>query len=131
MCVYFFPLHAVLNISLDQLSYLTCESDRALQVCVDLSGEVDRVIEVLLSTSSILTGDGRDIALEEFDYKSLSSLLVFMSQGSQCQNVELIEDQTIENEEIFSVSIASNDSSVNFLVQSAIVFLKDSDSEFW
>ena len=134
ICVPVCSSPAVLNVTLDQPSYLACESDRTLQVCVNLSGEMDGMIEVLLFTSSMspaVTGDGRDIALEEVDYGSLSSFLVFMSSGSQCQNVDLIEDQQIENEEVFAVSIESNDSSVNILVQSSIVLLKDSDGEFW
>lgn len=65
-------------------------------------------------------------ALPDVDYQSLRSLLVFTTQGTQCDIVELIEDLTLEDEEVFKISI---ESVITILLPSAHIVLRDSDSE--
>ena len=86
---------------------------------------------LLLNASEILSYDGnmpisQDVALPELDYRPLSSFLIFSTQGTQCGMVELIEDSTLENEEIFNVTIESD---ITVLLQTAEIILLDSDGE--
>ncbi|CAI8022061.1 Extracellular matrix protein FRAS1, partial [Geodia barretti] len=92
------------EVSLQGSSY---EVDEGLSVlvCVSLSSDVERNVEVTLTTFS-------DSATATSDYIPLDRVLTFTSDDALCENVTTIEDDTLETAEIFQIALTSSDPNI-------------------
>lgn len=130
------------------MTYFGCEANKTVEVCVSLSlmGELEGEIEVVVFTSNgveWISGSGSreevdsferndaDSALPGLDYQSIFTVIVFTVPGTTCATIELIEDLTLEIEEMFTVFLESGDPLVAIPLQSANVIIKDSDRELY
>lgn len=98
----------------------------SVEICVNLTGDLDRVVQVQLSTldnGTVLPG----LAIPDIDYQSLSTTLDFGEEGLMCRMVQLIPDLFLENVEIFMASIVSVDATAS---DRTTVSLLDSNREF-
>lgn len=115
-----------MNVSLVQAVYITEEADLSVEVCVSLTGGLEREAVVSISTED-------STAMAEADYVSLSSIVTFipgdLSQVG-CMAVAVNQDQTLENNETFLVVISSSDPGIDIALQESTVIVIDSDREF-
>ena len=66
------------------------------------------------------------------DYTSIEDDIEFTSAVSLiCTNISIENDGVLENNETFTLNIATSDASVVFEVQSVTICIKDNDSELY
>jgi hypothetical protein len=142
----------VVEATFSQMTYVAFEVDKSVEVCVTLNGMPSNEVEILLFTGDLLlikretddaaSGDGANsefvphenpgvnnvttLAMPELDYISLCVPLVFATQGTLCRLVKLVEDFTIEDDEVFKMVIEGD---IMIQEQSAYVIIHDSDGE--
>lgn len=123
----------------------------SVELCVNLTGELAREVNVQLFTFSPGNGFGSgsgfivptpgsgsidpdfesiisailngtiDLATPDSDYQSLFVVLTFVEGGSICHNVSLVQDLLLEREELFIALVESGDLSVNIGTPSVTV----------
>ena len=110
-------------------TYIAAEADGTVELCINLIGELETQVEVVLFT----VDDNSSLARPDSDYRSTNITIVFGSGSSltECRSMQLIEDSTLENEESFLVNISSENSAVRVLLGTAEVIIGDSDSKFF
>ncbi len=93
----------------------------SLELCVNLTGQLEREVMVQLFTT-----DGGDATAGD-DYQSLSQTLTFVEQQSLCRMLDVLRDLNLEDSEILIVSISSNDSAVNISMPNINITIVDSN----
>ena len=64
------------------------------------------------------------------DFNSTTSSLLFTPTNSgdpQCTDISIVDDTILENDEVFSVELSTNDLDVDFETASAMVTISDND----
>lgn len=105
------------------------EEGVAVSVCISLSSDIERSVEVTLITSSGSLADsasGKTLIgsecmhftqylkyTETADYTPVARIFTFQSNDALCENVTTIEDEVLETAEIFEISVSSSDPNVS------------------
>ena len=105
------------------------EEGVAVSVCISLSSDIERSVEVTLITSSGSLADsasGKTLIgsecmhftqclkyTETADYTPVVRIFTFQSNDAFCENVTTIEDEVLETAEIFEISVSSSDPNVS------------------
>ena len=112
---------AVIGIMLESTSYSVMEGSR-VDVCVMLSGELEREVPLSLTTQP-------GTAELHKDYADITSVLHLLSgDGRVCFSLETLEDDIMEGDEILQVVLNGNDSV--FMNGNIVnVTIKDNDSK--
>ena len=92
----------------------------SVELCVNLTGQLEREVEVQLSTVE-------GVAIAGEDYQNLSQPLTFLEQELICRGLEIFRDFDVENSEEFTASISSTDSAVNITVSTTNITILDSN----
>lgn len=116
------------SIDLERSFYMTTEGDEKLRVCVVLGDEVERDISVEFTTVA-------DTAHHYYDFLQTDSQLVFKPQNMTpiCTSITIMDDQSLEDEEHFTVEILISDPAVYIAsnttskTSTALVAIKDND----
>lgn len=112
---------AVAEFSISPSSYNVSEQDGAVEVCVQLSGQLDRQISLQLipSPDSASTSD--------FDASSIVYLFTPDTENPVCNEIGIIADDVVERRERFTVSLlaSSEERAVRVLQSTAEVFIND------
>ena len=116
------------SIDLERSFYTTTEGDEELSVCVGLGAEVERDIAVEFTTVA-------DTAHHYYDFLQTDSQLVFKPQNTTriCTSITIMDDQSLEDEERFTVEILISDPAVYIAsnttskTSTALVTIKDND----
>ena len=115
------------QVSLNQSAYTVSEQDGEANICLVLTGQLDRPISIEL----ILSNDTADTS----DFNSDSLVYTFASGSDsgaiECNVVGINMDSIVENEERFSVSLQENpeDGAVIIAQGEGEVFIEDSSIE--
>ena len=131
LCFLFTPCHwsfvpIVVSVEFAEASYTESEASMSVELCVNLTGQLEREVVVQLSTV-----DGGDATAGE-DYLSLTETLTFVEhQESICRHLVILNDSLIENNEIVMISLSSNDSAVNVTSSTINVLILDSNSKIY
>ena len=68
--------------------------------------------------------------LAEADYILLSSELMFaVGETIQCADINIVDDSTVESDELFFVEISSDDATITFGSTISAVFITDNDGK--
>lgn len=112
---------AVIGIMLESTSYSVMEGSM-VDVCVMLSGELEREVPLSLTTQP-------GTAELHKDYVDITSILHLLpGDGRVCFSVETLEDDIMEGDEMLQVVLNGNDSV--FMSGNVVnVTIKDNDSE--
>lgn len=115
------------SIDLEHSFYTTTEGDEKLSVCVGLGAEVERDIAVEFTTVA-------DTAHHYYDFLQTDSQLVFKPQNTTiCTSIAIMDDESLEDEERFTVEILISDPAVYIAsnttskTSTALVTIKDND----
>ena len=129
----------VVKVMFDRDTYIGCEADERVEVCIQAMEEISRDIVLILFTEgsrSINDSDYEElgsapVALPEVDYRSLFTPVLLTTQDNRtCVTIDLVEDLVLEEEEeVFRVFVESDDLLVVIITPSAKIILKDSDGE--
>ena len=92
----------VAEFSVDQSSYNVSELDGGVEVCVILTGDLDRQITLELILSN-RTADARD-----YDSSSLVYTFTPVSETTVCNRVAITNDSVVEDREQFMVELQQN-----------------------
>jgi len=134
----------VVQVSLDEASYDVAEGDGFISGCVVLKGLIERNVTVNLFTeNNTATGIYRVLTvpdvlklncyllLEPEDYLAVSIPVIFSPDGLRsrmlCGNITIVDDTVLENTEVFSVTLNTSDTFVEFVQQSSPVNIEDND----
>ena len=141
------------------MTYVVDEEDEngdgsVLEVCLQVSGDLDRDVDVYVTTSSQTALGERLLVLFSIscllviylclycssageDYSNILAQLIEIKLRFQrsvgvidqgCVNVSLLSDDVLENDEVFLVQLSTKDSSVNLNPQQAEVTITNNDS---
>ena len=65
------------------------------------------------------------------DYQSVTQAITFQhAQQFQCVNITILDDQTLENAEVFFINLATTDLGIVFYTSSATVTIGNDDGMF-
>ena len=121
----FSPLSAA-NVTLEESVYMVNESDVYVMVCAVLTeGVLERDITVYLSTS-----DGTALAPDDYTAIANSPLTFFSGDPvdtRRCVNVTIIDEEIVEDDQFFSVSLTSSDPVYITPFSEAQVVISDND----
>lgn len=117
------------SIDLESSFYTATEGDGELSVCVDLGAEVERDIAVEFTTVA-------DTAHHYHDFLQTDSQLVFKPESTTriCTSITIMDDQSLEDEEHFTVEILISDPAVYIAsnttskTSTALVAIRDNDN---
>ena len=128
-----------------------------LEVCINAIGELERSATITLNTSeatavgktsgSIMVAVGHVICARNWhnvpniifpscfigdsDYQPVTQALTFQqTQTLQCVNITILDDQTLENVDVFFINLTTTDLGIVFNVSSAIVTIGNDDGMF-
>ena len=136
-------LNTGVTLGFQQTSYTVRESASSLQVCVEMiGGEAAIPVQVTLMTGPPGNAEGNVLALQMYaatytfhftgvvDFISLSDVsLVFTgANGVECVDIFVLDDETVEVNETFSVLLTSSNSAVDIGQNSATVAIIDDDT---
>lgn len=136
-------LNTGVTIGFQQTSYTVGESTSSLQVCVEMiGGEAAIPVEVNLMTGPPGSAEGNVLTLHMYtlkynfhftgnvDFTSLSgvSLMFTGANGVDCVDIFILDDETVEVNETFSVLLASSNAAVDIAKNSATVTVIDDDT---
>ena len=126
---FFFFTFADVEVSFSQDSYTVAEGDNLINICVNLSGVIERNVTVTFTTVS-LTAQG--FLSGDRDFIPVVSNLTFQpgSALQHCTPVIVEDDSILEIDEVFSVILSTRDWAVNFGQESANITIIDDDSKF-
>ena len=114
----------VVSVEFAEASYTVSEASMSVELCVNLTGQLEREALILLSTT-----DGGAATAGE-DYLRLTETLTFVEQESIiCSQLEVLNDSFIENSEAVMISLSTNDSAVDVTSASVNVLILDSNRE--
>ena len=112
------------SVEFAEASYTVSEADMSVELCVNLTGLLERQVSV-----QILTIVGGDATAVE-DYLPLSEELIFVeSESILCSVLEVLNDTFIENAEEAIVSLFPTDSAVIISSPTLSVTILDSNRE--
>ena len=116
-----YVIFAVIGVMLESTSYSMPEGS-SIDVCVMLSGELEREVPLSLATQP-------GTAKHNKDYVDVTSILRLVpGDGRFCFSVETLEDNIVEGDEMFRVVLNGNDSV--FMSGNVVnVTIKDNDSK--
>lgn len=126
---FFFFTFAGVEVSFSQDSYTVAEGDNLINICVNLSGVIERNVTVTFTAVSLTAQGFLD---GDCDFISVVSNLTFQpgSALQRCTPVIVVNDSILEMDEVFSVILSTRDRAVNFGQESANVTIIDDDSKF-
>ena len=105
-----------------QNEYSVLEQAPTVTVCVVLSGAIERRVTAELNSSPLTASDGagiRQIVILVYvdtystDYATLAQTIIFTSNDPVCEEVTIIDDSTLEEIELFQISLSSSDPDVS------------------
>lgn len=113
-----------MTISFQQPTY-TIQEGSLGNICVSLSGQIEREVIVSLRTS-----DGTAFASDN-DYIAVEIVLTFSSAGADlsCTTISVSQDEVLEPSEMFSLALSSTDSAVLIPVSTASVTVPNDDGK--
>ena len=130
----------VVEVSLESSVYEVSEG-MSVAVCVSLSNEIERDVEVTLNTSSspstnfasgvrifqMLNKTTKYKLTAETDYNPVNQVLTFQSSGQLCEDVMTSSDVVLEDREILQISLSTSDPDVvlGSISQATITILDD------
>ena len=112
-----------MTIGLEQPSYTVNEGDGSVMVCAAIvSGTLERTLTFRLTTQD-------DSATSPADFSSVSADLTFDESTSRaCVDIPIVDDQIVENPEVFRVVVDGDDPDVVFDPPSSTVTIIDNDN---
>ena len=128
MTVYFTFL-PVVDVSFTKSVYEVSEVETIVNICAVLMGEIAREVRVYITTNE-------GIALNGSDYINiLEEERVFQPSTAPdglgvCWNITLQDDDVLEANETFSVTLTTNDTDVSLSGGTATVMVVDDDSKY-
>ena len=114
-----------MRVEFAELSYTVSEDIMSVELCVNLTGQLEREVMVDLFTTDSET------ATADEDYQSLSQTLTFVEEGLICTNVEITEDLILEDDEVFMASTLSNDLAVIIASPNVNITVLDSNRKLY
>jgi hypothetical protein len=119
-----FNTYLVVKVSLEGSSYNVSEGQDLVQVCVVLSGPIERPVTVILESSP-------GSANNHSDFTPIEQTFTFRSNVRTCEDVMIVNDDVVEDTETFQVDVSSSDTDV-ILGQfpSAVVTINDYDGMY-
>ena len=138
-----------MNVTFEQQTYAIGEDDGSVTVCVRVTGEFERPVEVNISTEpDSAQGESTLCAcLQHFyrcidccvtiiggsDFISVSEVLTFepsLNGSRLCVMVDVINDSVLEEEQTFFLVLSAADPDIAVQEDSAVVFIMDNDGIF-
>ena len=104
--------------------FVFSESDRIANICIVLSGALEREVSVSLTT---VNNAGSLLATPVVDYEPLSANITFQQEGIECRTFDVVEDSVFESNESITLNLESNDLAVNISLARSEVILIDSN----
>ena len=132
-------------VSFDQSEYAVTEDNETTIVCIQLQGNLERLVRVNISTSSegiAIVNSNTDLwnVFEHFDwsiniteadlsdYVPLRQELTFSSDALlQCVSISILVDDIVEQDERVIAALASSDIAVSIDQTTATITIMDSD----
>ena len=127
-CIYFTFL-PVVDVSFTKSVYEVSEVETIVNICAVLMGVIAREVRVYITTSEGTALNGSDYIniLEEervFQPSTASDNL------GVCWNITLQDDDVLEANEAFSVTLTTNDTNISLSGGTATVIVVDDDSKY-
>ena len=135
-----------MNVTFEQQTYTVGEEDGSVTVCVRVTGEFERPVEVNISTEPELAQSECTLCafLQQFyccvdccgpiiggsDFMSVSEVLIFKPSlnGSRlCVIVDIVNDSVLEEEQTFFLVLSTADRYIAVQEDPAVVFIMDND----
>ena len=114
---------SAIDIGFEQTSYTIQEGATQLQVCIVIEGgALARPVDLVISSRDI-TAQAPD------DYKEISYLTSFSHNDGarKCINVTVVDDDLVENTEIFQLWLTSKDEAVSLMSNQLTLMIVDND----
>jgi len=133
-----------------QQSTYTVEEGESVEVCAQIIGLIERIVNITINTIDDTDASGKSITnlanpfiqyhgyhtvhlslAASSDFLPVTESLSFIPSGSQqkCINISIPQDRTVENNESFSVVVNSSDQDVVLASSEATVIIIDEDSK--
>ena len=135
-----------MNVTFEQQTFTIGEDDGSVTVCVRVTGEFERPVEVNISTEpDSAQGESSLCArLQHFyrcidccgpiiggsDFMSVSEVLIFepsLNVSRLCVMVDIVNDSVLEEEQTFSVVLSTADPDIIVQEAPAVIFIVDND----
>lgn len=116
----------MVNVSFKNNVYAVNEADKIVGICVCLTGELEREVTIQLTTIEGTAMNGSDyieVVKEERVFQPTSQT----DNLEECWDIVLVDDNILEENETFSVTLTINDTSVDFNGSTAEVVITDND----
>ena len=127
-CIYFTFL-SVVDVSFTKSVYEVSEVETIVNICAVLMGEIAREVRVYLTTIEGTALNGSDyinILKEERVFQPSTA----PDDLGVCWNITLQDDDVLEANETFSVTLIKNDTDVSLNGGTATVIVVDDDSKY-
>ena len=113
---------------LTQATYVVLERMREVEVCARLTGTIARDVTIRLSTTSDSAEGGSDFTSLAGEIRSF---LASTQTDNVCWTINITNDNNVEGQEIFLVSISTDDLRVILNPDAAQVIIMEEDCEYY
>ena len=110
----------MVSIAFSETNYTFAESNATVEVCVGLTGLLERNIEITMSATPLS-------ASTDDDYIFNDSVLTFTASVSRrCVDILIVNDDIVEKSEEIILTLSSNDTSVSIISPDTVITIEDS-----
>ena len=112
-----------MSVGFELTNYTVSESEGAVNVCVVLTGEIERMFDVMIFTPDTSSGKHfihADCGVEyikyshSLDYSLIPENIIFSPgmTGPQCQSISITDDSILESDDVLAVALSATDQDI-------------------